>query len=448
MENKTGRRSRWPTIFLILGVSLLTAIGVADKNAAQEKSYEKLKIFTDILKIVETNYVEEIDVDELYNGAIWGMLRNLDAHSSYMLPDAYKEMQVDTKGSFGGLGIEITIKDNKLTVVAPIEGTPADEAGVKTGDWIVKVDGKPTKDMSLMDAVKEIRGPRGTEVVITIMRQGFIKHKDFAIVREIIEIKNISHKMVDEGIGYIRIRQFQERTDDELDDALTDLIDQGMNALVLDVRNNPGGLLDMAIAVSDRFLDKGKLIVSTKGRIKNQNKEYNAQYVLRHNSYPMVVLVNSGSASASEIVAGAIQDYKRGVILGTPTFGKGSVQTVIPLTDGSGLRLTTAYYYTPNGTNIHTKGITPDIVVEAQPYQLGEKKEKMHFIREKDLRQFKNNKKGEEEEDPSMKLEEEIEEETDSQEQEKEKGEKDVQLQRAIQILKADRILRADDKTE
>lgn len=442
MENKTGRRNRWPTIFLILGVSLLTAIGIADKNAAQEKSYEKLKIFTDILKIVETNYVEEIDVDELYNGAIWGMLRNLDAHSSYMLPDAYREMQVDTKGRFGGLGIEITIKDNRLTVVAPIEGTPADEAGIKAGDWIVKVDGKPTKDMSLMDAVKEIRGPRGTEVVINIMRDGFVQPQDFAIVREIIQIKNISYEMVDEGIGYIRIRQFQERTDDELDDALADIMEQDMNALILDMRNNPGGLLDMAIAVSDRFLDKGKLIVSTKGKIKNQNKEYTAQYALKHNDYSMIVLVNSGSASASEIVAGAMQDYKRGVILGTPTFGKGSVQTVIPLSDGSGLRLTTAYYYTPSGTNIHTKGITPDIIVEANPDQLDERKKKRHFIREKDLRQFKNNKEEEEEQ------EEEIEGEVDSQEQEEEKGKEDVQLQRAIQILKADRILRAEAKIE
>ncbi len=438
MKNKDGRRRRWSTMFLILCITLLTAIGVADKNAAQDKTYEKLKIFTDVLKLVETNYVEEVDVDELYDGAIWGMLRNLDAHSSYMLPDAYKEMQVDTKGSFGGLGIEITIKDNKLTVVSPIEGTPAYEVGIQAGDWIVKVDGESTKDMSLMDAVKKIRGPQGTEIVISIMRKGLTKPKDFTIVREIIKIKNVSHEMVDEGIGYIRIRQFQERSDDELDKALAELRAEGIYALILDVRNNPGGLLDMAVAVSDRFLDEGKLIVSTKGRIANQNKEFKARIRLKNNDYPIIVLVNSGSASASEILAGAIQDYKRGVILGTPTFGKGSVQTVIPLSDGSGLRLTTAYYYTPNGTNIHTKGITPDIIVEAQSVEPGKDKEKLHFIREKDLRQFKNNKINDSEPPPDD-LEIDTGEEAESLEQKAEI--KDVQLHRAIQILKANRIL-------
>ncbi len=435
MKNRDGRRSRWSTTLLILCVTLLTAIGVAEKNSAQDKTYEKLKVFTDVLKLVETNYVEEIDVDELYNGAIWGMLRNLDAHSSYMPPDAYKEMQVDTKGSFGGLGIEITIKDNKLTVVAPIEGTPADEAGVQAGDWIVKVDGKSTKDMSLMDAVKQIRGPRGAEVVISIMRKGLTKPKDYTIVREIIQIKNISHKMVDEGIGYIRIRQFQERSDTELDAALAELRSQGMHALILDVRNNPGGLLDMAVAISDRFLEEGKLIVSTKGRISNQNKEFDARIKLEDNDYPIMVLVNSGSASASEIVAGAIQDHKRGVILGTQTFGKGSVQTVIPLSDGSGLRLTTAYYYTPSGTNIHKKGITPDIVVEARTLDPEENKKKPHFIREKDLRQFKNSKVDDSEQLPD----EEVDVEAESAVQEEKIT--DIQLHRAIQILKANRIL-------
>jgi carboxyl-terminal processing protease len=438
MKKEYTRRNRWPLLLLVLCFSLLTVVGVADKNSAQDKSYEKLKIFTDILKIVETNYVEEVDPNELYNGAIWGMLRNLDSHSSYMLPDAYEEMQVETKGSFGGLGIEITIRNNRLTVISPIEGTPAYEAGIQAGDWIVKVDGKPTKDMSLMDAVKGIRGPRGTEVTITIMRQGFSEPKDFTIVREIIQIRNVSSEMVEEGIGYIRIRQFQERTDEELDNALEKLHKQGMQALILDLRGNPGGLLDMAIAVADRFLDKGKVVVSTKGRIKGQNREYKAQTSLKNNDYPLIILVDSGSASASEIVAGAIQDHERGVILGVPTFGKGSVQTVIQLSDGSGLRLTTAYYYTPKGTNIHTKGITPDIIVEGQPISLTEEEQRLHIIREKDLRQFKKN--GEEN------TTEEIEQQTNSEEQKKEP--EDVQLKRAIQILKADRILRAKTKIE
>jgi carboxyl-terminal processing protease len=407
-------------MFLILCVSLLTAIGLADENSAQDKSYEKLKIFTDILKIVETNYVEEVDADELYNGAIWGMLRNLDSHSSYMLPDVYQEMQVETKGSFGGLGIEITIRDNKLTVVAPIEGTPAYEAGIHPGDWIVKVDGESTKDMSLMDAVKRIRGPRGTEVTLGIMRTGLAEPKYFVLVREIIQIRNISSEMAEEGIGYIRIRQFQERTDTELDEILAELSRQGMEALILDLRNNPGGLLDMAIDVADRFLDKGKIIVSTKGRIKNQNKEFTAQTSLENNGYSIVVLVNSGSASASEIVAGAIQDYDRGVILGTP-----------------------------NGTNIHAKGITPDIMVEMEPLGYAEERKRLHIIREKDLRQFKNKK--EKEEQPSITdMEEDLEEEIDSPEQEEPEEEEweDIQLKRAIQILKADRILRVKAKAK
>jgi carboxyl-terminal processing protease len=358
-------------------------------------------------------------------------------------------MQVETKGSFGGLGIEITIRDNKLTVVAPIEGTPAYEAGIHPGDWIVKVDGESTKDMSLMDAVKRIRGPRGTEVTLGIMRTGLAEPKYFVLTREIIQIRNISSEMVEEGIGYIRIRQFQERTDTELDEILAELRRQGMEALILDLRNNPGGLLDMSIDVADRFLDKGKIIVSTKGRIKNQNKEFTAQTSLENNDYSIVVLVNSGSASASEIVAGAIQDYERGVILGTPTFGKGSVQTVIPLTDGSGLRLTTAYYYTPNGTNIHAKGITPDIMVEMEPLGYAEEKKRLHIIREKDLRQFKNKK--EKEEQPSITdIEEDLEEEIDSPEQEEQEEEEweDIQLKRAIQILKADRILRVKTKAK
>jgi carboxyl-terminal processing protease len=441
MENKSSRR-RWPIMLLILCLSLMTAIGVADKNSAQERSYEKLKTLTDILKIVETNYVEEVDVDQLYDGAIWGMLRNLDAHSSYMVPDAYQEMQVETKGRFGGLGIEITIRDNRLTVVSPIEGTPADEAGIQAGDWIVKVDNTSTADMTLMDAVKSIRGPRGTEVTISIMRKGFTEPKDFVIVRDIIQIRNITYEMPAEGIGYIRIRQFQERSGTELDDALTELHNQGMRALILDLRNNPGGLLDMAIAVADRFLDKGKIVVSTKGRIKNQNREYVAQTRLKNNNYPIIVLVNSGSASASEIVAGALQDYGRGVILGTQTFGKGSVQTVIQLNDGSGLRLTTAYYYTPNGTNIHAKGITPDIIVEEQPLLLDENKRKRHIIREKDLRQFKNNHTEEEEPQPTDTIEQEGEIQSDTDDAE-EKKVTDVQLQRAIQILKANLILQA-----
>ena len=388
------RRGR--SIFLIVLLSLFMAIGFAGRNMAEDtdkdkdKSYEKLRTFTDILKIVENNYVEQINTDELYNGAINGMLHGLDSHSSYMPPQEYQEMQVETKGSFGGLGIEITIKNNRLTVVAPIDGTPAQKAGIKAGDWIVKVDNKFTKSMTLGEAVNLMRGPKGTQVTIAIMRKGFDKPQDFTLTRDIINIKNVTTEMLDNKIGYIKIRQFQERSDEELDKALSDLKEQGMRDLVLDLRNNPGGLLNMAISVSDRFLEKGRLVVSTKGRIPSQNKDFRSQSNNGDTSFPMAVLVNAGSASASEIVAGALQDWHRGVIIGAQTFGKGSVQTVIGLSDGSGLRLTTAYYYTPKGNNIHAKGITPDITVEDEPRHAAVNGEdKMHIIREKDLRQFK-----------------------------------------------------------
>ncbi len=449
MLKKPISRNRWRAVALVLCFSLLTIIGIADKNSAQDNPYEKLKIFTDILKIVENNYVEEVDQEELYNGAIWGMLRNLDSHSSYMIPDAYKEMQVETKGSFGGLGIEITIKNNRLTVVSPIEGTPAYQAGIKSGDWIVKVDGDSTKDMSLMDAVKKIRGPKGAEIIISVMRKGFNRPKDFKIIREVIQIKNITSEMFENGIGYIKIRQFQERSAEELDEALSKLQEDNMQALILDLRNNPGGLLDMAISVADRFLEKDKLIVSTKGRSLNQNKEYKAQLDLDE-TYPMVVMVNSGSASAAEIVAGAIKDHGRGVILGTRSFGKGSVQTVIQLSDGSGLRLTTAYYYTPNGTNIHAKGIEPDVTVEEYA-MITNKKE--YTIREKDLRQFKGNNhhedlKPEENTDDEEIIDEDYsidEPEEDATEDDKVKTEEktDFQLTRSIEILKANLIFQS-----
>jgi len=423
---------------------LLVGVGVSSNGLAgkgDNKKYEKLKIFTDIVKLIEVKYVEKVDLDTLYIGAIRGMLQTLDSHSSYLLPDAYREMQVETKGSFGGLGIEITIRDGRLTVVSPIEDTPAFRAGIKAGDWIVMVDGKPTRDMTLSEAVKLMRGPKGTKVTISIMREGFDKPKDFVIVRDIIHIKNISYEMVDEGIGYIKIRQFQERTDEELDKALNKLKEQGMEALILDLRNNPGGLLEMAIAVAERFLKKGQLIVSTKGRTPDQNKEYHAR-IGSKDDYPMVVLVNAGSASASEIVAGALQDWHRALILGVKTFGKGSVQTVIQLSDGSGLRLTTARYYTPKGTSIHAKGITPDIVVEEVEGLV--KKKKVHHIREEDLRPIPVNHKSEEEkEEPGVEeAEPQTQEEERSKEEEEEAAEPvDVQLERAIQILKADRIL-------
>jgi carboxyl-terminal processing protease len=273
------------------------------------------------------------------------MLRGLDPHSSYMTREQYEDMRVDTKGAFGGIGIEIGMRDNVLTVIAPIEDTPAFRAGIEAGDRIIKIEEKPTKDMTLTDAVKLMRGVTGTNVTIWIMRDGFDELKPFELTRAIIKIKSVKSKMLEEGYAYIRITQFQENTSVELEKALARLRlnsgDEGLKGLVLDLRNNPGGLLQQAVAVSDKFLKKG-LIVSTKGRASGQDMKFEAKRAGTRPKVPITVLVNGGSASASEIVAGALQDHERAVVLGTTTFGKGSVQTIIPLSDGSAVRLTTS----------------------------------------------------------------------------------------------------------
>lgn len=352
------------TLLLAVLVSVLTGAVMAKRLPFQHEAYENLKIFTEVLSYVEANYVEEVDPQKLIYGAIRGMLRTLDPHSSFMPPDVYREMQVETEGSFGGLGIEITLRDHVLTVVSPIEGTPAFRAGIQPGDQIVKVNGEPTEDMSLMEAVKKLRGPAGTTVTITIMRKGFTEPRDFTLTRAIIHIKSVRWKKLPGDIGYVKVRSFHKTTAEELEEALQDLEEQHIRALVLDLRNNPGGLLEQAIAVADLFLEGDKLIVYTKGRLASQNMKAFSKSSGAHVDYPLAILVNGGSASASEIVAGALQDHKRATLIGTQTFGKGSVQTIIPLSDGSGLRLTTAKYYTPKGRQIHEKGITPDIVVE------------------------------------------------------------------------------------
>jgi len=352
-------------------------------EAAEE--YQELQLFTDVLAIVRRSYVEEVPMKDLVYGAINGMLAALDPHSSFMPPDVYKEMKIDTRGEFGGLGIEITIRDGALTIVSPIEDTPAFRAGLQAGDQILKIEDKLTKDMSIMDAVKLMRGPKGAKITITVFRDGFEKPKEFTLEREIIKIKSVKGKTLQEGYGYLRITQFQERTGDDLLRVLETLRDanQGqLKGLILDLRNNPGGLLDQAVSVSDAFLREG-LIVYTDGREEGSKMEFTAHDQGTEPSYPLVVLVNGGSASASEIVAGALQDHGRAVILGTQSFGKGSVQTILPLSDHSGLRLTTARYFTPRGTSIQAKGITPDIVVEQ--LELNASKEGRGF-REKDLK--------------------------------------------------------------
>jgi carboxyl-terminal processing protease len=395
----------------VLAVVMLSLGGTsASKGVDRTATYEQLKLFTDVLSIIQNQYVDETEPREVIYGAVRGMLRALDPHSSFMDPESYREMQVETSGSFGGLGIEITIRDDQLTVVAPIEGTPAWRAGIQPGDRILKIEGLVTKDMSLPDAVKKMRGPKGTKVTVTIGREGTREPFDVTLTREVIQVQSIKSQELEPGIGYVRIRQFQERTAPDLV-AAVEKFDKGGNlaGLIVDVRNNPGGLLSAAVEVSEEFLGDGKLIVYTEGRVRNQNMRFTAHAKRAIKTVPMVVLVNGGSASASEIVAGALQDYKRGTVIGTQTFGKGSVQTIIPLADGSGLRLTTARYFTPKGRSIHGKGITPDIVIDPPKDEVTAIKPGAPPLAEAEL----------------MK--------------------RDVQLQRAIEILKASRIL---DKTK
>jgi len=282
-----------------------------------------------------------------------------------MTPEMYKEMQVETKGEFGGVGIQIGVKENRLAVIAPIDGTPAQRAGIKAGDYITKVNEESTKDLSLMDAVQKMRGPKGTKVNLTIQREGTADPLQFTLVRDTIKIESVKSKVLD-NIGYVKLTQFQEATGRDLGRVLKQFKDQKVQSTILDLRNNPGGLLTAAVEVSEQFLPNGKLVVYTKGR-ESKKDEWFAKGRDQMDDSPMIILVNEGSASASEIVAGALQDYGRAVIVGTTSFGKGSVQTILPLGDGSGLRLTTAKYYTPKGRSIQSTGITPDIVIKPQP---------------------------------------------------------------------------------
>lgn len=409
----------WFAIVTVLSAGVIVGKWGIQSVGAEGSVYEDLKVFTEVLTIVERSYVEEVKVKDLIYGAIRGMLNSLDPHSGFLTPESYKEMQVDTKGEFGGLGIQIGIKDGILTVIAPIEDTPAYKAGIKAGDKIIKVNDEPTKDMTLLEAVNKMRGRKGTSVTITIVREGLEKPKDFTIVRDIIKIKSVKSKVVEDKIGYVKINQFQQKTAQELADALGNLQKKEINSLILDLRNNPGGLLNSAIEVSDEFLPQGKLVVYIKDKA-GEKIEYHTKETRPDFDYPMIVLVNQGSASASEIVAGALKDWDRALILGVTTFGKGSVQSVLPLSDGSALRLTTARYYTPKGTSIQNTGITPDIEVKLEA-----KDGNSHVvIREKDLKGHLDN------------------EQTDNVPESKETApikvdeDEDVQLKRAIELMK------------
>jgi carboxyl-terminal processing protease len=336
--------------------------------------YKELELFSDAVSLIRSDYVEEKKSKDLMYGALKGMLASLDPYSQFMDPDTYNEMKVETEGEFGGIGIEITLKDDLLTIISPIDDTPAYKAGLKAGDKIVKIDGAIAKDLTLIDAVKKLRGKPGTDVNIIILRESDKKLLEFTITRSIIKIDSIKKaEIIEPGIGYIRLTEFQENTPKDLSEALKKLEADNLQGLVLDLRNNPGGLLDVAVDVAGKFLEEGKLVVSTKGRIENQNLEFKSKNKNNHLNYPIVVLINGGSASASEIVAGALQDYKRALLIGTRSFGKGSVQTVVPMSDGSAIRLTTSKYFTPKGRSIHGEGIVPDIIVEFEEHSEKEK---------------------------------------------------------------------------
>lgn len=373
------------TVVLIFTFGGRPTLALARDLPEKQDTYHYLKLFSDVLSIVQDNYVKKTDQKKLIYGAITGMLRELDPHSSFLTSSDYKELQIETKGKFGGLGIEITVKNNILTVVSPLEGTPADKAGIKANDQILKIDDAPTQGMSLMDAVQKMRGPKGSKVKLTILRKGLAKPLEIELVRATIAIKSVKSMTLEPGFGYVRISSFESGTATDLHKAIEKLQAEngvGLKGLILDLRNNPGGLLDQAVEVSDQFLNGG-LIVYTGGRLEDQKMRFEAHKKAHPLTFPMVVLVNGGSASASEIVSGALQDHKRAIIMGEQTFGKGSVQTVIPLSDGSALRLTTSLYYTPSGRSIQAEGITPDIVVK--PTGPEAKGDEPAFIREKDL---------------------------------------------------------------
>lgn len=364
-------------------------ISSADAKSPNSDLYEELQVFTDVLAIVQSDYVTKPENNDLVSGAIKGMLTTLDPHSSYLKPDFYKDFEMQSKGEFGGLGIEITVKDGLLTVVSPMEDSPAQKAGVKTGDAIIKIEGEYTKDFSLIDAVSKLRGPRGSAVNISVKREKVDGLIDIKVVRDVVKLKSVKKRYLGDGYGYVRLAQFMESTSSDLKKALEFLKKKNdgkeLSGLVIDVRNNPGGLLTQAIRVSDLFLKEG-IIVYTEGRVKKQKQKFYANDTGDEPEYPIIVLINGGSASASEILAGAFKDHGRALVLGTQSFGKGSVQTITPLNNGGAVTLTTALYYTKSGNSLQAKGVKPDIEVEQEEIEDEQvKKGNRRRVRESEL---------------------------------------------------------------
>jgi len=460
------RGAPWKRTFLFLLLVMVFSLGaillmgqLQSSRAVPQATYEYLEVFNQVLSLVQENYVKEVEPKTLIYGAIKGMLAELDPHSVHLPPEFFSDMKVDITGEFGGLGIEVGMRHNLLTIVSPIEDTPAWKAGLKANDVILKIDGKSTVNLDLMEAVHLMRGKKGTPVTLSIGREGWTEPQDFTLIRDVIKIQSVKKELKDKEYGYLRITSFNENSDRELKDALESLTRQvpgGLKGVVLDIRNNPGGPLDQAIKVADLFLS-ANVIVSTKGRNPSDDKTWYAHPEGTYSGFPMIVLVNGGSASASEIVAGALQDQGRAVILGTQTFGKASVQTLLTLKDGSGLKLTTAYYYTPSGRSIQEKGIEPDIKVdELSPDQRlaleRMRKEREERMREKDLeRHFKSEETQSKNKDtkkpeaaPAAPPDERTPEEEQAEEAILKAG--DYQLERALDLLKSWEIFQAVQK--
>ena len=423
-------------LLVILFFSCWTSV-CADENKQERDTYKNLETFANVLTLIQQYYVDKVDSTKVINGAINGMLGSLDPHSAYMTPEDFKNLEEETSGSFTGVGIEISIRDGVLTAVAPIEGTPADKQGVKSGDQIVRINGELTKTMTLMEAVKKLRGVKGTSVTITIHRESSKETKDLTLTREAIPLLSVKSMEMEPGFLYIRVSNFQATTTKDVRSAMKSFRKKHtIQGLVLDLRNNPGGLLDQAVKVADIFIDKG-IIVSTRGRDKQDQMVFEAHQDGSKSGFPMVVLVNGGSASGSEIVAGALQDHKRAIIMGTTTFGKGSVQTILPLPDGAGIRLTTAKYYTPSGESIQATGIRPDRMVPLTAGSEAAKSEPapVKAVREKDLpHHFKNEARNKNQPQPEADT-------TDKTDQE-ENFEKVVDIQQITKRLEQDNQLR------
>lgn len=393
--NHTGRHLLILCLGLFLGAGLTMERAVfAERTDAEPLPLDTLRVFTEVFGKVKSDYVESVGDQKLLEDAIHGMLAGLDPHSAYLNPESFKEMRIGTEGRFGGLGIEVTLENGFVKVVAPIDDTPAERAGIKSGDVITRIDGTTVKGLSLNDAVRKMRGEPDTEITLTIVREGEPKPLEFVITRAVIRITSVKSQMIEPDYGYIRISQFQAGTASSVRRKLSELKEQAdgnLKGLILDLRNNPGGVLNGAVSVSDIFLSKG-VIVSTKGRLDDSQVKYTATPNDYLKTAPMVVLVNGGSASASEIVAGALQDHGRAIIMGTKTFGKGSVQTILPINNGAALKITTARYYTPNDRSIQATGIVPDVVVE--DLEIRKKDSGTNIVRESNLQGHLQNENG------------------------------------------------------